>query len=408
VIWVSFLVLVGGLVWNQRSLRLSWKLSSARSALEQRDAEQALAVLGAARDVDPKSGEVEYLSAKAWRRLGRLDEVSSALERAAALGFDPGLLRREQWLAAAQAGQMSIAEPHLADLLTDPRDEGAEICEAYVNGYFRIGSPLRAIPLIEAWKKEFPEDERPWLCRGSFHETSDAWEEAEEQYREALQRAPGNSTARLSLAKVLVRQHKFRDAEPLYQQELAEGGQSPATLAGWADCLWEMGRVDEAREVYQQLLDIDPANPAARWGIARWQSVNREYEEASGVLQALVDEFPHQQEYRHALARSLQATGKSDEAGAHFRWLAEADAQLSRVRSIEDRLSKDPHDTALRYELGRIRLHYSSPEEGVRMLLSVLDISPEHVEARQALSEYYRQQGDERLARRFADHGDAP
>lgn len=397
-------MLLGFLAWNQNELRVNWKLRSARDALAQRDPERALVSLAAARELNPTSGEVEYLFAKAWRRLGRLDKVHQSLERASKLGFDVNLLRREQWLAAAQAGQMSIAEPHLSDLLIDPQDQGAEICEAYVNGYFRIGNPLKAFPLIKAWKQEFPDDDRPWICEGSFHETRENWELAEQHYREALQRAPSQEKTTLLLAKVLVKQHKFRDAESLFGECLKEQPDSPDVLEGWADCLWEMGRTEDAKAIYQKMLKINADSQFARWGYARWLVLNQKYEQALDYLEPLVEEFPYEKEYRHALSRALQVTGQSERASEQYRWLAEADAQLARGRSLEDQLKHEPNNVSLRYELGTIRLHYSSPEEGVRMLLSVLDIDPSHSETRHALEQYYREHGNDQLAKRFADN----
>ena len=401
IVWSSFLILLAGLAWNHKTIRVIWKLSSAREAIKQRNPEQALAVLNEARELDPQNGEVHYMLAKSWRRLGRLDKVSTSLERASELGFDVNLLRREQWLAAAQAGQMSIAEPHLSELLIDPQDDGAAICEAFVNGYFRIGNPIKAKEIIDAWKKDFPDDERPWICYASFHETSQDWEAAEQNYREAIKRAPSDSLTMLSLAKVLVKQHKFREATEFFEQCLKDLPNSSEVLEAWSDCLWEMGRTDEAASVFQDVLKRSPESQFARWGYARWLSLNQKYEEALAYLEALVEEFPYEREYRHAFSRALQATEQVERASEQFRWLADAEVQLAKESTLEQEISDDPSNAEARYQLGMIRLRYSSPEEGVRMLLSVLDIEPDHDETRKTLSEYYRKQGNEQMAEKI-------
>lgn len=401
-ILIAIVISIGYAVWNQASLRLSWELSGARDALANRDPERALSYLHAAHQIAPQNGEVDYLSAKAWRRLGQLNKAGEALKSAFKMGFDPNLLRREQWLAAAQAGQMSVAEPHLSELLMDSRDEGADICEAFVNGYFRINNPQRALPILDAWKKEFPKDERPWICLASFQETSDNWQQAEVFYREALQRAPDDLKTKLSLATVLIKQHKFRDAKSILTQCLEEAGDSPDVLEVWGNCQWEMGQTDAAAKTFGRLSKIDPNREFARWGLARQALFNRDYKKALSYLQPLVEEFPYKTEYRHALSQALQATGETELAREQFQWIASADEALARATTIEGQLQTDPNNVELRYELGLIRLRFSRPQIGVQLLLSVLDIAPNHAGVRAALYDYYRQRGNDELAERFA------
>ncbi|HSG73047.1 MAG TPA: hypothetical protein VLA12_21720, partial [Planctomycetaceae bacterium] len=128
---------------------------------------------------------------------------------------------------------------------------------------------------------------------------------------------------------------------------------------------------------------------------------NQQYAEALHYLEPLVEEVPYNKEYRHAFARALQATGETERATEQFRWLADAELELAKIISLEGRLSAEPNNVELRYELGMIRLRYSSAEEGIKMLLSVLDLQPSHAETRTALADYYRDQGNVQMARRF-------
>jgi len=401
-IWFSFAAVIGFLVWNQKSYRVRWHLSSAQQSLAKRDVQSALLSLEAARQLDPENGELEYLSARADRKLGELDRVRLHLQRAHSLGFDTKLLETEQWLAAAQAGQMSMAEPHLQDLLIDQRVDGAEICEAFVNGYFRNYTPTKALPLLEGWKQDYPQDERPYHLLGSYKNAVGDFAEAEKDFREALRRAPDSTEIRSSLADCLMRQHKFADAEVLLKQNLDSGIDSLDIRLQWAECLWEQGKVKQAGDEFQALQKIDAGDERVQWGLARLADYENNYEQALKYVEPLVEKSPFNVEYRRLLARELQAVGRQAEATGHFQWISEATEQLLRMKTLKKRLRTEPDDPELRYQLGHIYLNYESPEEGVQLLLSVVDLDPDHEQARAELFDYYESRGLHELAERFA------
>ena len=72
------------------------------------------------------------------------------------------MLKREELLTLAQTGQLSKAEPHLPKLLIDAREDGPEICEAFVRGYLDTFRLDRAFELLtEAINNGF--GYRAWL-----------------------------------------------------------------------------------------------------------------------------------------------------------------------------------------------------------------------------------------------------
>ena len=137
---ILVLVSLGFVVLTLDHWRSSVQLAIARRALRDRDADMALNAVREAARLTPNYGEVHFTMARVFRRQGHLDKVHESLEQAAKLGVTRNRIRREEWLAMAQAGQMKEARPHLSELLINPGDDGPEICEAYVKKRVATGA----------------------------------------------------------------------------------------------------------------------------------------------------------------------------------------------------------------------------------------------------------------------------
>jgi tetratricopeptide (TPR) repeat protein len=203
-------LITGWMSW--KPLLLRHRIARARSALEARDAGSALQWLQANERLEPNHAETHFWLARANRRLGQFGKVRDHLERAWKLGYAVEMLKREQWLALAQSGRLDKAEPHLAGLLQDPRDDGREICEAYVAGYLLNYRFAPAFRLLDAWQKDFPEDAYPDLIRGRIYEGQLHAKKAIAAYRQALQLDENLKEAWLRLAKLLTSQQQHEEA----------------------------------------------------------------------------------------------------------------------------------------------------------------------------------------------------
>jgi len=363
--------------------------------------DQAIDALSAARKIDANSADVEYLQARVYRRRGELNRMKEHLIQAHRLGFDTDLLQKEQWLAAAQSGQMSLAEPHLDELLLDPRMDGADVCEAFVNGYLRNYNPSKALPLLEAWGKDYPDDERPHFVLGSYYQELGDYPKSETHYLKALERSPESLEIRSALASSLILQQKFKEAEQRLRQNLEQAPDHIQSRLDWADFLWQKGNSQQSFEVYQELEQRILDHESVRWGIARWLVQEKQYEEALKSLEPLIEQSPYEEEYRRALARSYQGMGRVEDAKQQFEWVAESTEQRLRIKPLKKKLRETPQNPDLRYELGRIYLHYEAPELGVQLLIGALDLDPDHTEARQELYQYFRDRGMMNMAEQF-------
>ena len=109
--------------------------------------------------------------------------------------------------------------------------------------------------------------------------------------------------------------------------------------------------------------------------------------EPAGVAPAVVEEAPEAK--------------KTEEAAEMFRQVNAAEVQLRRKQKLIEELERSPDPVNQRYEIAIIAMNHESPEEGLRWLLTVIDMDPGHAGAYAALADYYRKIGNDQLEQKF-------
>jgi tetratricopeptide (TPR) repeat protein len=333
-------------------------------------------------------GESEFLWARLDRKRGNWTGVRDHLLRARDLKHPVNVLEREQWLTLAQSGQIRDAEPHLPRLLTDPRNDGAEICEAFVNGYFINRRMVDAARLLDAWIADFPKDAEPLLIRGKIRAEQQFLKEAESDLRAAHTLDPNSRDIALELADVLVLERKIESALEIYRTLATADPSKVRARLGVVKCLRLLNRLDEALAAAKEILDRDASDREAlvERGLAELE-LSR-YQDATETLLRALKINPRSLVVRQALARAYRATGELSRAQEHAEYVAEAQAALAKADQLAERAADRPNDADLRYEIGMIYLKYAVPERGVQWLKSALNCDPNHQAARRALDDH--------------------
>jgi tetratricopeptide (TPR) repeat protein len=386
--------LVAGVVLLWHPLQTEWRLRRARQLLRQHDNERALDELRAALRVNPDRAETLFLLARTHRRLGNLARVPALLRRAEHVGGDPERAQRETWLLLAQSGQMREAEPHLPELLADPRDDGPDICAAYVQGYFANLRVDEANQLLDAWQKDFPQDAQPHFMRAFLLQGLGKPEGAIAAYRKGLEIDPDEITMRCRMAQMLIQLRKLDEAAELLRRCVEEAPHEPEVLTTWGDCLFRQGDADQARRVLQQLLDHTPDHFEARRLLGEVELAHGRFQEAREHLQVAVEQRPYDTTTHNALGKALRGLGRAEEAQSHFDYVAEAERPLSLMERQLRQVVERPNDPDLRCRIGTTLLKYGSPDDGARWLSTVLELDPDHAEAHRGLAAYYDACGD--------------
>ncbi len=387
-------VILGFSIVNFTDWRVSRQLAIARSALQARDANKAMSALLEAVRLNPSHGEVHLAMARAYRRKGELENVRQALEKAARCGVALNRIRREEWLAMAQAGQMSEAAPHLKELLVDPGDDGPEICEAFVNGYFLTYQLGDAFRIIEAWEKDFPQDPQPLVFRAAFSAKTDSWTAAAGYLRQAIPLAPQRDDIQRELAVALLNLRETAEAAKLLQQLIKKYPEDPELLVGWVQILLERDQIDEARSILKRVLKSHPKNFEALRTLGQLELTNGNFAEATQFLEIALTLKSYDTEVRYALGTVLQKLQRPSEAREQFDFVAKTQEALQRVDQLINRVRLKNDDLDARFEISELLRDFGEPRERLLWLRSILAIDPHHQPAHLELAKYYAEFGN--------------
>jgi tetratricopeptide (TPR) repeat protein len=82
--------------------------------------------------------------------------------------------------------------------------------------------------------------------------------------------------------------------------------------------------------------------------------------------------------------------GRLEEATEHFEYASQAAAATAEANQQISRLSDEPSNIELRYEIGAAHLNFGNTEDGLMWLMSVLELDPNHQASHRQLADYYQ------------------
>lgn len=397
-----------------------WPMQQARVAVAARNYRAAESWLAWADRLRGDRATLELLRARIARQRGDTAAMAIQLERATSSGVAAELVTREGWLAAAQTGRLREVEPELKAWLADPGEEGAAICDAYCNGLTAQGRLEEAQWLLDAWQTGFPDDPEPHVKRGRIAEHALAYEGAEREYRQALEKRPGYPPALYALARLLIEQKRSAEALPRFR---ACASEEPITAfaaeLGVVMCLRTLGQNEEARALAERLVDVPQATRQAAFALVgfplegdpaalergRLAAAERDVVTAERWLRQAVERDPYNLDARFAWATALRSLGKQEEAAAEFEQVSLVRKELAKTEAFRTRLMQQPDDVESRYQIGLVYLRYQSPRLGLYWLQTALAYDPHHQPTHQALAEYYEaHQAEQPSYRNLAQH----
>jgi predicted Zn-dependent protease len=387
--------------------RVYYALSQGHKALSKGQFPTALAEYQTAHDLDPKNSEVAFFLARVSRKLGDLDGVRKYLEESQSLGYsDQKRLEREWWLAIAASGRMADAEPRLAEMLMNPGEDGSEICDAFSKGYCLSLRFSEARRLLDAWSQEYPRDHRPYLRRAQIYAGDEKWGLAIKELREALQRAPHESSVQRELGRCLYKNEEMSEAAQQLQAVISREPSDVASLMTLAQIHFDQKEHRQALDELEKVIAMQPQDFPARLLMAKTHLAMGDAARAVAIAESLVSEWPEDFNAQYVLAQSLRSANRSEEAQRHFMIHGELNKNLARIEMLAREVKKHPSDPELRYELGVLLLRHVSRTEGAAWLESVFQYASTHTDAHRALADYYEKTGNPSLAtqhRQIAD-----
>ena len=271
----------------------------------------------------------------------------------------------------------------------------------------RNGDPAAALAVLDRAAASFPDRALIHFNRGAILGELDRNEEAVLALKAGLTMEPSHAEARLTLAKVLVRGHRFEQALLHVERYTAIVGDlfqgfDGHYLRGLA--LRRLDRLTEAEAELRRATDIDPGHADALFNLGAVLDQREADVEAVAYLRKAATLQPDSADFRYRLAKVLMRIGESDEGRAElarFQELRERDQLQSRVsvlmreaeksvRASDPGVARDLYQQVIRQDPGNAEAHanlgvvYERLGRGdlaEAMFRKALELQPDHAEA---------------------------
>ncbi len=350
------------------------------------------------------NAQSEMIAARIARHQGMLDEMTEHLSRASRLGVDELDVKMEEAMALAQTGKLDRVESDLFQWLSNGLGEADEISDAYANGLAANSRFDNANEILDAWRRDFPNDPRPDYRLGRIKEHFQAWDEAISAYLASLQRRSDYYPSRYRLGRVYFVIRKIDESKKAFENCLAMPLPEAAKIQ-LALCYRSLGEGENARKILQEVLQQDyetiirsyqsveeaPEHFESAATLGDLESEAGNYQEAYKWLKLAVDKNPRDLTARYSLALTLRRLGQIEQSDSIIAEVQKARTALERANPLRDRIAAKPDDLEARMELGKLLLENESMRMGRFWLQSIFKFDPNYREAHRALAEHYRQ-----------------
>jgi tetratricopeptide (TPR) repeat protein len=367
-------------------VRALYHARAAERAIQRWDFDEARTHLGVCLDVWPDSAPTRFLAARTARRAGRFDEAERHLKRFQSQNGTSRQTALEWAMLKVQRGELDDAEGYLRATVGPDDPDAPLVLEALAHGFLLTERLPELLEATDLWLQVRPGDTHALYYRGRGWERLARRREAADAYRQALTADAENADARLRLAELLLADGQdAAEARGHFERLRGRRPADPAAGLGLARCEKALGRPAAARDLLDALLADHPDHAQALAERGRLALDEGDAPGAAARLRRAVALAPDDREALHALIRSLWVQDKQDEAQALEPVLKELTADLSRHQEIILAVAKDPRNPALRTEAGKLCLRHGRRDEGLRWLVTALQIDPSYGPARAAL-----------------------
>ena len=374
------------------------------SAILRRDYEAAEVWLNRSESLGCSTPETLLLKGRLFRKQLKISKVLDLLVAAVNAGMDRSRVRREFVLLEAQTGRIRQVAAELNTMLQDGGDDGAEICEAYVNGAMMIGATEVALTILPVWKQEFPLDPQPHYALARILDYQQKVAEAIEELETANAKDARHWPSRYSLARILFGENRIEEA--LIQLDIAvqmRANAAPQLLR--AKCLRALGELGKAHSVLAPLAQLEPELIQSSFSMVGepQQGLPIEFElgtleaalgnhrEARRLLEIVLDADPNHLDARYARALSLRELGESPLAETELAEVHRIRTLLTEIDRMVDEINRTPNEPHLeaRCRIGELFVKYENARHGVFWLQEALNKDPNYRPAHELLADYY-------------------
>jgi tetratricopeptide (TPR) repeat protein len=205
--------------------------------------------------------------------------------------------------------------------------------------------------------------------------------------------------AREALAAALLETFEPREAYRHYQWLASRQPESISYLLGKARSLRDLGEMAKARQVLDDLLAKHPQEEMALGELGQLAWREGRAAEAEKWLKKALAIYPYHLKNLYTLYLSLKAQNRTRQAQQYYARYKRVAADVARLDFLSlKKITKEPHNPDIPYEIGVICMRNATAEVGVSWLKKALELNPWHQGANEALARYYSKIGNRQLA----------
>jgi predicted Zn finger-like uncharacterized protein len=255
-------------------------------------------------------------------------------------------------------------------------DPEAALCVA--RSLIHMGRHLDARLEVEDVAKRWPQNAEARYLLGRIEEAMEHWDQAEQQYRDAMGVDNKFFDAYAALAQVYLRQGKTADAFAALKQAESEMGQTAAVLNATGEAYVFGKDYPHAMASFRAAIQKDPAYNVARFNLA---STLRD----QGHLQEA------REQYEATMAMAQNLPGLAESLGRLYLQLGETEKA---VAEFDVALKAEGPTIELRLAAAEVYLAAARPDRAKDLAESILKDWPDQPDALSVLGRALRDQGD--------------
>jgi Flp pilus assembly protein TadD len=277
------------------------------------------------------------------------------------------------------------------------RQDGNEyfILEAMSQGFlknYRLKEALICLQRMLALQPDsnFALRRRAWICVKSGQ-----FDQAEKDYRQALEVDPADVVARQELAQILLDIRKNAKEAAEHFERIAAERRDSQSVMGLAKSWRTLGRNEDARTMLEAWLKDNPRDALALMERGKLALDEQEQAQATVYLRKAVEVSPYLLDANQGLYVCLTELGLTEEAEACQTRIKQARQDNEQLVSLSQKLQAKPDDLDLRCQMAEIFLRQGEEDEGLRWLQTNLQSNPSHRATHLALATFYEKRGQQ-------------
>lgn len=348
-------------------------LSEAETAISQQQYDHAVALLGKAEALEPEDSlenarldydrgyieQAQHQNATAEANYRKAIEVDAKqFESHAALGHL--LASQQKWPEARHELETAVA---LQPASGDAHQMVASAARTLARVDAEMHDAAAASDALLLALQLTPEQTDDTLFAAQLAEDAGNYDGAGKEYKKILSKDPGSIAATEGLARALIHQGRFQDAEAVLQPALKQEANDPTLLALSVTALAGQDNTSEAESQLESLHQQNPDQPAVTRMLADLYSSAGHPDKAAPLYQQLLandgnnpdlltataENLTHQQQWAQAVEmfqKSLQIQPTQEDAWSGLAFAAWRDGQYPLVLTALDHRSQTLSDSA--------------------------------------------------------------